>query len=270
MKIRTLPSNSGWHWLRDGLKLVVRYPLALALILFVYGLISTLPAMLIPNVGGFWPFLASPIFAFGLLSVFQTASKNQTPQLKQLFAGFYGDQTTTRRLIILGVINLLGCLSILALTNLFDGGKFMGLITGQTTVKELTPNDPNVRTAALIFMALLMVLQSFLWYAPAFVGWQRWSVGKSLFSSAVAVWRNKMAFVGFGICWLGIGFFAVFVSAVVFNIVGVLAGKAIASQIGVLLNIPVSIALLVTVNAAIWRSYESILTVPDAADAPPK
>ena len=42
------------------------------------------------------------------------------------------------------------------------------------------------------------------WHAPALVYWQGQGVGQALFSSTLAVWRCKGAFLMYSLAWVGV------------------------------------------------------------------
>jgi hypothetical protein len=271
MKIHTLPARSGLSWITDGLRLTRQYWFVFAVILLCYVFLTVSPTMLIPKVGGFWVFLAAPILSFGVLSAFRSASDKQKPNTSQLSAGFKLPSPLTKRLVLLGVVNLLGSLTILASTTLIDGGTIMQLVTG-----SLLPNDPalrmpNAKVSVLLFVALLVPFQALLWYAPPFIGWHKLPVAQALFYSGVAVWRNKLAFLVFGLCWLMLGYTALIALSLFQAVISVLLGKELAAQLQPLVNVPVSVMLLVTLNAAVWCSYKQIMVepIPTSLDSEP-
>ncbi len=262
MKIHTLPARDGVQWLTEGFKLTRQHWLTFAVILLCYVVLTIAPTMMIPRVGGFWVFLAAPILSFGVLSAFRSASEGKKPAANQLSAGFKLAAPMTKRLLLLGVINLIGSLGILAVTSLIDGGSIMQLVTG-----NLRPNDPALKTASaqtsvVVFISLLIPFQALLWYAPPFVGWHNLPVSQALFYSGVAVWRNKWAFLVFGLCWLALGYSVLIAMSVVSQINAVLVGKAVAAQVQPLINVPISVMLLVALNAAFWSSYKRMLVEP--------
>ena len=58
------------------------------------------------------------------------------------------------------------------------------------------------------------------WHAPALVHWGGQAVGQSLFSSTLAVWRAKGAFLVYGLGWLGCVTAFAFVGALVLGLLG--------------------------------------------------
>ncbi len=260
MKIHSLPAKDGFQWLIEGINITKQYWLPLMGILLCYVILSIVPTMLIPQVGGYWVFLASPILSFGVMSAFRSASSEQKPLLSQLSSGFKLPSPLTKRLLVLGLVNALGSYLILASTSLIDGGAVLQLVTG-----HLKPTDPVLKTGAsqvaiMLFLGLLMPFQALLWYAPPFVGWHKLPVAQALFSSGVAVWRNRGAFFVFGITWLSLAVAVAMFTMVVSSLIAGLLGQG-ASARG-LINVPLSVLLMTLLNAAIWCSYKRILVDP--------
>nr|MBF0684617.1 hypothetical protein [Pseudomonas sp.] len=71
-------------------------------------------------------------------------------------------------------------------------------------VTETTGMDPlldAMRTPMMIFGALYLLIAALFWHAPVLVAWHQLSLRKALFFSGVACWRNKGAFVVYGLVW---------------------------------------------------------------------
>ena len=49
-----------------------------------------------------------------------------------------------------------------------------------------------------------VLLSVLFWHAPMLVWWHGQGVAQSLFSSALAIWRNKGAFTVYSLAWLGV------------------------------------------------------------------
>jgi hypothetical protein len=56
----------------------------------------------------------------------------------------------------------------------------------------------------MVRFGLAALLSIPFWHAPALVYWEGHSCAKALFSSTLACWRNRGAFVIYGLVWLGL------------------------------------------------------------------
>ena len=108
------------------------------------------------------------------------------------------------------------------------------------------------REIDLLTFGLLYVLISMLfWHAPALIGWHKVPMKQALFYSMVACWRNKWAFMLYGISWAAI-FFGVQMAGVFLTILGLSPG------IVQLLMTPVNIAIAAVLYASFYPAYVSV------------
>jgi len=63
-------------------------------------------------------------------------------------------------------------------------------------------DEPGVTRAAWLLGVLGTALSVPFWFAPALVHWGGQGVGQALFSSTLALWRNKGAFTTFAATWV--------------------------------------------------------------------
>lgn len=259
MQVLKMSTATGWRWVADGFRLLRRQPLALLAIVFLFLIALTLPTVA-PVVGGFLPLLLTPLLSFGLMCAFRVADRGQRPHPGLLLAGareLHG--TAWRPLLLLGAFNALATLLALTLTTLVDGGTLMRVATGTIDADDAGLRDPALAMAALLFVLVYTPLQMALWYAPMFVAWHRLRLAQSLFFSFVAVWRNKGAFLTFGLGWLAVAF-------AVSLFVQLLHGLVGASPLLPFVLSPLSLAMLAALYGSIWASYRD--PIRDEAVAP--
>ena len=107
----------------------------------------------------------------------------------------------------------------LKLGGIYAGALFLvvalGLILGpgpSAFVEALEKTQPTespldnavVLKSMLVWAALALPVSLVFWHTPALVYWGRVPVGKALFFSAVASWRNLSAFAIYGACWVAL------------------------------------------------------------------
>ena len=109
-----------------------------------------------------------------------------------------------RRLLGMGSLYVLFCLLLgLAVFMPFSSEVTEALKDIEKT-NDLIPLMEAVRTPMAIFAMLYVVMAAIFWFAPALVGWHGIRITQALFFSWIACWRNKWAFLVYGLCWLAV------------------------------------------------------------------
>ena len=109
-----------------------------------------------------------------------------------------------RSLLIIGVINATATALALMATAAIDDGQWLRHADQRAGAVDAQAAPADTVYAALIFMVLYAPLQVALWYAPLFAGLHRTPPLKALVFSAVAVWRNKGAFLMYFAGWFAV------------------------------------------------------------------
>jgi hypothetical protein len=65
-------------------------------------------------------------------------------------------------------------------------------------------SHPGLRFLLLASSGLFLLLSVLFWHAPMLVWWHGQGVAQSLFSSGLAIWRNKGAFTVYSLAWMGV------------------------------------------------------------------
>ncbi len=255
MRIRTLAALTGWRWVADGFRVLRRQPIALLAITFL-NLLALSVSVLIPLMGSIAPLVLTPALMVGLMHAVRAADRGQMPTPLMLLAAFREDGGRAwRPLLVLGAFNALSTIGALALAAVADGGTLMRLATGQFGADE-TPVDGTLMVAAIVFMLAYLPVQMAMWYAPLFIAWQRTPVAQALFFSLVAVWRNRRAFVVYGLGWFGIA------------LAGSMAIRLLQLAFGgspVLLSMllsPLSLLLITAVYCSFWATWRDVIETP--------
>jgi len=108
----------------------------------------------------------------------------------------------------------------------------------------------------LTFGLIYVLISMFFWHAPALIGWHGVPMGQALFFSMVACWRNKWAFLLYGISW-GAIFIAVQLVGAFFTMIG------ISPAVVQLLLTPVNIAVAAVLYASFYPAYVSVFRYAD-------
>jgi len=127
-----------------------------------------------------------------------------------------------------------------------------------TTTNDLLPLLEAVRTPMIIFGVMYVLLAALFWYAPALVGWYGITLFQALFFSGVACWRNKWAFLVYGLCWAGV-FITIDLAMSLLALIG-LPDTLVAT-----LQIPVNIAAGSVLYCSFYPNYISVFEASDTA-----
>jgi hypothetical protein len=116
---------------------------------------------------------------------------------------------------------------------------------------DLAPLMEAVQTPMVIFAILYVVMAAIFWFAPALVGWHGIRVTQALFFSWIACWRNKWAFLVYGLCWL-----AVFLSIDTFISMLVLIG--LAPSTAATIQVPINVIATSVLYCSFYTSYDAV------------
>lgn len=258
LRLHPVAPRQGWLWIMRAFALWRQRPLALIglFVFFLFGLL--LLALLVPVVGGAVGLGLLPMLTLGFMIASRQLIDGGPVHALQLAEGLrVPDPARRRAQWTLCAGYMLGAMIVIALSDWIDGGQFVAL---QRALAEGQPGakgsaevnailaDPRLAWGMLVRIALTAVLSVPYWYAPALVHWAGQSAGQALFSSTLALWRARAAFVVYGLGWtslvLAIGSGAVLAS--------VLLG---AGQLLGLLVMPVALVLSTVFYVSLWFGF---------------
>lgn len=256
MKLTLVSPRTGLQWVRQGLQLFMRQPLALGslfmLILLASSLIGSLPLL-----GSAVALALAPAGTVGMMRAAQLAQQGRRPPPAVLLAAFTQGPHQSRAILLLGAIYAAAMLLAIALGDLLDDGQLQALLTayqGKPAADMMQDaRMPAAVQAALGHMALMTALylpiSLLFWHAPALVHWRQVPVGKALFFSIVGVLRNGGAYLLFGLGWAG-----VFAVAYLLTVMaGMLLGNILLT--GMLL-VSVSLSLMAAASTSMWLTFQ--------------
>lgn len=207
----------------QGIDLFRKKPAEMFLFGNTYLFIILFVGLLIPFLGAALVAIASPALGFGIMLAGKMGQKGLRVSPGVLFNAFAPENRKhLQSMLVLGA----------AYTSCFALIKLMAhLVLGpqpEMAIGDMQKVDPEVSAAFMEYMVLYMafvavtsipVLLAF-WFAPVLVVWHNMKPLQALFSSWVAVWRNKSAFLIYGMGWLILGFGSSTVFVLVFTMLG--------------------------------------------------
>ncbi|MFT7721850.1 MAG: BPSS1780 family membrane protein [Roseateles sp.] len=205
LHLQDVPARNGRLWIRHGFKVFQRQPLALAG-LFGLFLFAGFVAMMLPGIGLALTMAAIPLLSLGFMLATHLVLQKKTPTAAVFLAPLKLTPERRRSQLLLcagyaGAVLLIGLLSDWA-----DGGSTRDLqqLVADNADSEAIAQaalDPRLFWGLATRLGLLALLAVPYWHAPALVHWGGQGVAQALFSSTLAVWRNKAAFALNALLW---------------------------------------------------------------------
>ena len=200
MKLNLVKAIDGANWVRQGVRVFARQPLALGGLFFLFiGAMSVLG--LVPVIGGLASLVLLPAATVGLLQATRFVEASKFPLPKVLAVALIGSPSKRAAILKLGGYYALAFLLSLAVTMLIDGGEFAKLYLLGGTLSEETLQNSDIQVAAIVGTVLYIPLALLFWHAPALVYWFDVPPGKAMFFSLMACWKNIGAIAVFFMTW---------------------------------------------------------------------
>jgi hypothetical protein len=207
----------------QGVQLFRKRPGEMFLFGNTYLFIILFVGVLIPFIGAAAVAVASPALGFGIMLAGRMGQKGLRVGPSVLFNAFNQENRKhLQSLLILGAIYTACFAVIRLLAHLVLGAQ------PAMSVEDLQKADAAANAAFMEYIVVYMVFVGItsipvllaFWFAPVLVVWHNMKPLQALFSSWVAVWRNKSSFLIYGMGWLilGLGFSSVFL--VIFTVMG--------------------------------------------------
>lgn len=248
MQAAILPINAGWFWIQQGYRICRAQPLAMFFWSMTLSVLISF-SYLIPLFGQMALIIATPSLTFMTLSACHRIDSGQTMQLG-MWTQPLKDRATRKRLMVLGLAYLACCIVGALLATLPFLDSLTAAIDVQNEIDEAALMRA-MRGPLLTFGIFYLLISMLFWHAPALIGWHSVPLGQSLFYSMVACWRNKWAFLLYGLSWAGI-FFAV-------QIIGsLLAMLGLSVALVQFLMMPVNVAVAAVLYASFYPAYVSV------------
>jgi hypothetical protein len=203
MKLNIVPARTGATWVKLGVKVFLKQPLAMVGLFFMFMAALSI-ATLVPFIGGALALALLPAATLGLMAATQQADSGKFPMPTILLSAFRAGKAQARAMMVLGALYAAGFLLLMGVSALFDGGQFarLYLVGGQISEELVMRGD--FQTAMWVALILYLPLSLMFWHAPALVHWHGISPVKSLFFSFMACYKNFGALTVFGLAWIGL------------------------------------------------------------------
>ena len=203
MKLHIVPASTGITWVKSGIAVFRRQPMAMAALFFMTMAAMSL-ASVVPLIGPALALALLPSATLAMMVASAEAMQGRFPTPAVLLVAFRTGRQRLNHMLVLGALYAGGFLAVMGISALVDGGVFAQVyLGGETMTQEIAENE-DFQHAMWVAMALYLPLSLLFWHAPGLVHWHGVPPVKSLFFSIVACVRNFGAFVVFGLGWLAV------------------------------------------------------------------
>lgn len=253
MLVRTVCAAHGWRWMIEGISLAARRPLPIVP-MFMLVLLTMLLLALPAPLGGALTLIAAPGLLFGFTEGVRQVEQGRMVPPWAVYAGFdfrrhpgaAGSQ------IKVGVFNAVTTLLVATLAAWIDQGATAEWM--QAGPEDAAASlDARPLWAALVFVILYTPAQMATWFAPFFIGWHGTPAIKALFFSLVVCWRNRGAFIVYGLAWMAMALLASL-------LVGLLA--SLLQGLALFVVVPFMAWVMSAVYCSIWASCRDLIPEP--------
>ena len=259
LRIHPVKALQGWFWLRQGLLLWSRRPLAF-IGLFVFFMFTVLLLMMIvPVVGGALGMALLPMLSLGFMIGSRSALAGGAVHVGQLADGLRHPERRRRHAQwLLCALYALGTLLVITLSDWVDGGMFEALQRemAQASGDDKTSpalqtilSDPRLSQGMLVRLGLAGLMSVPFWHAPALVHWGGQGALQALFSSTVALWRTRGAFLVYLLGWL-------LLMGSVALLIALLASLTGARQLLGIMSMPLGLVFSAAFYVSLWFSFD--------------
>jgi len=232
LHLQDVPARNGRLWIRHGFKVFRRQPLALSG-LFGLFLFAGFVAMLIPGAGLLLTMAALPLLSLGFMLATHLVLQKKTPTAGVFIAPLKLTPERRRSQLLL-CLGYAGAMLVIGLAaDWIDGGSTRDLqkLVADNADAEAIANaatDPRLFWGLAARMGLMGLLSVPYWHAPALVHWGGQGVAQALFSSTLALWRNKAAFAVNMLLWGALLMGVASVVSLVFALLGLAQAAPVA------------------------------------------
>jgi hypothetical protein len=241
LSLKTPSAGRGALWVREGFRLFGRKPLAFSGMFAAFLFVALVVAFL-PFVGPLLQMALLPLLSLGFMVASLAALKGEPVQPGQFFEPFQADPARTRALIGLCVAYGLAAIGLLLLCNWISDGKLEQLqalwAAGEERREErdALAADRDVFVGTVVGILGVPLLSIPFWHAPALIYWGGQGVAQALFSSTLAVWRCRGAFLVYAVAGGALAIGALMVVSLAAGLIG-------APSLVAVLAVPVALSM---------------------------
>ena len=203
MKLHIVPARTGITWVKSGIRVFWRQPMALSALFFMT-MAAMSVATLLPFIGTVIALAMLPSATLAMMVASAETMQGRSPTPVVLLTALRAGRQRLRSMAVLGALYAAGFMLVIGISALFDGGQFAQVYMGGAPLTQEVAESGSFQLAMWVAMVLYLPLSLLFWHAPGLVHWHGVPPVKSLFFSFVACVRNLGAFTVYGLGWLAV------------------------------------------------------------------
>ncbi len=258
MKLHIVPARTGVEWVRQGIQVFRRQPLALTL-LCVMTMTAVQLLLFIPVIGPFVALALVPTTTLLMMEASAEAYLGRVPTPTLIAAALRVGRQRVMALVVLGAMYAALLMLVIGIATLVDGSLPDVATASSTEVTGDLAKTGQLLAASSLLMLLYLPVQLLFWHAPGLVHWHNVPPTKALFFSFMACIKNIKAFTVYGLAWFGFFLIAALCVSVVLSLL-------------LLIGLPMAIVNVCMVITALMMAtmyFSSIIfTFRDSFEAP--
>jgi hypothetical protein len=263
LTLRSVPASTGVAWVRQGFATLARRPMPFVGLVsgFVFSMALSIrfPWLLILLVA------LLPMISLGFMNATRLAHDGQTSTLAAFLAPWRPGHAQSRALLRMTLAYVAASVIAGLISSFVYGDSFGALVEAETSEK---PNpgaiaerlaDPRLTSGMLVQLGLATLLSVPFWHAPALIWWGGQGLAQALFSSTLACWRNRGAFVVYGLSFAGLVFLFTLLGGLLLGLLG-------AGPVAAMLAMSISLVIPAAFYASLYFTFDGCFA---SADSPP-
>ena len=265
MRLKSVPARQGALWVKQGLRAFFKRPLAFAA-LFAAFMFVVFVLALVPLIGPVLGVMLLPLVSLAFMLATRAVVTGGLPTPAVLIEPLKAERPRVVSLVWLGAIYAGATFAALWISSVVDGGALAALMeavpAAQTAPDAMAAklDAPGLFAGLVLRFGLTGLLSAPFWHAPALVYWDGQRCAQALFSSTLACWRNRGAFLVYSLTWfalvMGFGVFA----SLVFALLG-------SPQLFAVAAVPISLLITTVFYASLYFTFADSFIANEAEPA---
>ena len=265
LRLQSVPARQGIAWVRLSFGVFARRPMAFSLLFSGYLMVALLVSVLLPLVGSIVMLMCVPLLGLAYMRATQATLRQEPMPWAGFLEPVVAASPQRRSLLKLCALFAAAMTVLMLLLTLMAGEALRHwqelMMDSKATAEQLeaAATDHRIRNGVWLFLGGSALIAIPFWHAPALVQWCRQGVAQALFSSTLACWRNKGAFLIYGLAW----FVVISVFGLVLNLVFTLIG---APQMALVATMPATLMFTTVFYISMYFTFvDSFVLTEDPA-----
>ena len=253
MRLKSVPARQGAVWVRQGLRAFFARPMAFAA-LFAAFLFAVFVLALVPVIGPLLGLMLLPLVTLAFMLATRIVVSGGLPTPALFIAPLKAERPRVLSMVWLGGLYAAATLFAMWISGIVDNGALDALMeaapAGQSATDAVAARlgAPGLFAGLALRFGLTGLLAIPFWHAPALVYWDGQRCAQALFSSTLACWRNRGAFVVYSLTW--------FALVMAFGLLASLLFAAIGGpQLFAVAAVPISLMISTVFYASLYFTF---------------